>query len=188
MVDEVVSMNKKVHKFKGKMQLTYEEYFHRRFDRQVQLIKEFERVFGLKKTFEIVGKANEKFAVESTEKQIAERQLIRNFEEFKTYVKKENSSPFWSHVLTITYPQETSNKIVFNVTECLWAKTFKELNAADIGYILCCRPDFAIARAYHPNIRLKRTKTLMQGDRYCNHTYYWKELKVNKKPSPNQKR
>ena len=78
--------------------------------------------------------------------------------------------------------------IEFNVTECLWAKTFKELNAADIGYILCCRPDFAIARAYHPNIRLKRTKTLMQGDSYCNHTYYWKELKVNKKPSPNQKR
>jgi hypothetical protein len=163
------------HKFKAKMQLSYEEYFHRRFDRQVQLIAEFERVLGRKKAFEVVGKANEKLVVKSVRKQMAEKEPIKNFEEFKAYVKKENRSPFWSHALTFTYPEETPKKLVFNVTECLWAKTFKELNATDLGYILCCHPDFATARAYHPNIRLKRTKTLMQGDSHCNHTYYWKE-------------
>jgi len=49
------------------------------------------------------------------------------------------------------------------------------MNAADLGYDICCHPDFELARAYHPKIRLKRTKTLMQGDGYWNHTYYWKE-------------
>ena len=154
--------------------MTYEEYFRGRFDRQVQLIKEFERVFGRKRTFEIVGKANEKFAVEFIKKELKEKP-IKNFEEFKALVKQDMRSPFWSHVLTVTFPEETPQKIVFNVTECLWAKTFKELNATDLGYILWCRPDFAMARAYHPNIRLKRTKTLMQGDSYCNHAYCWKE-------------
>jgi len=169
-------MNKKTqHKFKGKMQLTYEEYFHRRFDRQVQLIQEFERVLGRKKTFEIVGKANEKFAVESLKKEMNEREPIRSFEDYKALVKHDFNSPFWSHTLAVTFPEETDKKLVFNVTDCLWAKTFKELNATDIGYILCCRPDFAMARAYHPNIRLRRTKTLMQGSSCCNHTYYWKE-------------
>jgi hypothetical protein len=55
------------------------------------------------------------------------------------------------------------------------AKTFKELNATDIGYVLNCRPDFAMAKAQHPKLRLKRTQTLMQGDDCCNHTWYWKE-------------
>jgi hypothetical protein len=57
----------------------------------------------------------------------------------------------------------------------LWAETFKKMNATDLGYNTCYRPDFAMARAYHPKIGLERTKTLMQGDGYCNHTCYWKE-------------
>ena len=90
-------------------------------------------------------------------------------------MKEKDKSPFWTHVLTATYPEETPVKLSSHTTECLWAKTFKEMNATELGYILICRPDFAKARACHPKIRLKRTKTLMQGDSYCNHTWYWKE-------------
>jgi len=155
--------------------LTYEEYFHRRFDSQVQLVRELERVLGRKKAFEIVGKASEKSAVENVKKDIAEEGQMKNFEEFKEGMKKEESSPFWTHTLTVEYLEETPKKTATRVTECLWAKTFKELKATDIGYILSCKPDFAMARAQHPKLRLKRTKTLMQGDDCCNHTWYWKE-------------
>jgi hypothetical protein len=171
------SMNKKTrHKFKAKMPpLTYEEYFHWRFDGQVRLIRELERVLGRKKAFEIVGKASEKFAVKSVKREIAEKGPIKNFEEFREGMKKDEGSPFWTHTLTVKYLEETPKKFATCVTECLWAKTFKELNATDIGYVLSCRPDFAMARAQHPKLRLRRTKTLMQGDSYCNHTWYWKE-------------
>jgi len=155
--------------------LTYEEYFHWRYDSQVRLVRELERALGKKKAFEIVGKSIEKSIAESAKKKIAEKGPMKNFEEFKADMKKGESSPFWAHTLTVKYLEETPKKFATRVTECLWAKTFKELNATDIGYVISCRPDFAMARAQHPKLRLKRTKTLMQGDNCCNHTYYWKE-------------
>ena len=169
-------MNKETsHKFQKKMELTYEQYFHARYDRMVHLAREFERVLGREKAFEIIGKAIEKAAVESVKKQMAERGSIKNFEDFKAFVKEEQSSQFWSHAVSVTYPEETPKKFVICITECLIAKTFKEMNAADLGYIMCCHADFATAKAYHPKIRLKRTKTLMQGESCCDQTYYWEE-------------
>jgi hypothetical protein len=169
-------MNKKTpHKFQEKFELTYEQYFREVFGPIVHLARELERVLGREKAFEIIRKAGERYAVEWTRKQMAEKGPIKNFEDFKAFVKEEDKSQFWSHALTLTYAEETPKKIVYRITECLWAKTFKEMNAADLGYIMICHSDFATAQAYHPKIKLKRTKTLMQGDSYCDHTYYWEE-------------
>jgi len=157
------------------MDLAYEQYFHARYDSIVRLARELERVLGREKAFEIIRKASEKLAVENVKKQMAKRKPFKNFEDFVAFLEESDRSPFWSHVLTLTYPEKTPKKLVNKVTECLWAKTFKELNATDLGYLMICHPDFATAQAYHPKIKLKRTKTLMQGDNYCDHTYYWKE-------------
>jgi hypothetical protein len=162
------------HKFKEKMELTYEQYWQNRFCSVVNLAKALEHAFGKDRTFEIIRKWNEESATESVKSRMSKKP-IKNFEDFKRFFKNEYGSRFWTHVLTLDYPQETSKKLSCHVTECLAAKTFREMNATDLGYILCCHPDFAMARAYHPKLRLKRTKTLMQGDTYCNHTYYWKE-------------
>ena len=169
-------MDKKTpHKFQEKMELTYERYFHARYDGMVQLVREFERVLGREKAFEIVGKNREKVGLEHIRKQMAERGPIKNFEDFKAFVKEEQRSPFWSHAVTVTYPEETPKKFVIRITECLIAKTFKEMNATDLGYTMCCHSDFATTQAYHPKIKLRRTKTLMQGDSHCDQTYYWEE-------------
>jgi hypothetical protein len=169
-------MSKKTpHKFQEKMDLTYEQYFRNVYRQMVYLARELERVQGREKAHEIIRKAREKYAVESTRKEMAERGPIKNFEDFKALAKEGLESPFWSHTLTMTFPEETPKKIVHHITECLWAKTFKEMNATDLGYIMSCHPDFATAQVYHPKIKLKRTKTLMQGDSYCDHTYYWEE-------------
>jgi len=168
-------MNKKTpHKFQEKMDLTYEQYFQSRFRGTVGLARALERAVGRRKAFEIIKKWAEKSAVESVKNQLSKKP-IENFEDFKLLVKEENKSPFWKHVLTWTFTEETPKKLSYHITECLWAETFKKMNATDLGYMLSCRPDFATARAYHPKIRLKRTKTLMQGDDYCNHAYCWKE-------------
>ena len=170
-------MKKKTpHKFQEKMQsgMTYERYFQDRYRSPVGLARAFELALGRKRTIEIVKKWAEKSGTESAKNQ-SSMKPIKKFEDFGLFMKEEDESPFWTHVLTKTYPEETPVKLSCRITECLWAVTFKKMNATDLGYNICCRPDFAMARAYHPKIRLKRTKTLMQGDGYCNHTYYWKE-------------
>lgn len=169
------SMNKKTpHKFQEEMELTYEQYFQSQYRRIVGLAGAFERAVGRKRAFEIIKKWAEKSAVESVKNQLSKKP-IKKFEDFKLLMKEEDKSPFWKHVLTMAHPEETPVKFSCHITECLWAETFKKMNATDLGYVLSCRPDFAMARAYHPKIRLRRTKTLMQGDGYCNHTYCWKE-------------
>ena len=167
-------MNKTSHKFQDKMELTYEQYFRTSVQSTVELAKAFEDVLGKDRTFKIIKKWTEKSAAESV-KNMMSKKPIKNFEDFKRLRKEQEKTPAWKHMLTLTHPEETPTKFCYNVTECLWAKTFKDMNATDLGYILCCGQDFAQARAYHPKMRLKRTKTLMQGDNHCNHIYCWKE-------------
>jgi len=169
-------MNRKTrHKFREKMELTYEQYFRDRCDEMVHLARELERILGRKKALEIMGKARKRYIVKLTRKEMAEKGPIKSFEDFKTREKNENASRFFSHILTLTYAGETSKELTLHVTECLWAKMFRKMNAADLGYVMFCNPDFAYAQACHPKIRMRRTKTLMQGDSYCNHTFYWEE-------------
>ena len=173
-VDEGKSMNKVPHKFQEKVQsgMTYEEYFRDKCHEMVCLAEEIEQVLGRKKALEIMGKARERFIVDLTRK---ERGPVDSFEEFKAGEKNENASPYFSNTLTLTYAEETANKLKLHVTECLWAKVFKEVNATDLGYVLHCQPDFAYAQACNAHIKMRRTKTLMQGDSYCDHTFYWEE-------------
>jgi len=162
-------MKKKTpHKFQEKVQsgMTYEEYFRDKCHEMVCLAEELERVLGRKKALEIMGKARERYVVEITKKG---RGPVKSFEDFKAREKAR------AHSIVLTYLEETSNKLALHVTECLWAKVFKEMNATDLGYVLHCQPDFAYAEACHPRIKMRRTKTLMQGDSYCDHTFYWEE-------------
>lgn len=167
-------MEEKVpHKFQEKMELTYEEFFRARYDRAIQLARELEQVLGRQKAFEIISKACQKYAVESVKKQMEERKPIKNFEDFKAFMKEEQKSGRWSHIVTRTLTEEKPNELIIHSSECLIAKMFKEMNAVDLGLIMCCNTDFATARIYHPQLKLRRTKTLMKDD-YCEKIYYWK--------------
>jgi len=62
------------------------------------------------------------------------------------------------------------------VTECLWAKIFreaKEPDAVDIGYAFGCYPEFVITQTFNPQFKLILTKTLMQGHDCCNQRTVW---------------
>ncbi len=50
---------------------------------------------------------------------------------------------------------------------CLPAKLFREMNAADIGFVIECAPAAALARAFNPKIILTNPKNLMKGDSVC---------------------
>ena len=61
--------------------------------------------------------------------------------------------------------EHSENVQIYKVTKCLWADTFREADASDIGYALWCHGDYAMARSEKK--KLERKTTLMEGQDYC---------------------
>jgi hypothetical protein len=63
---------------------------------------------------------------------------------------------------------ESSDKIYqAKFTQCLPAKLWREMNAADLGYALECSSVDAMAKAFNPKMKGAVPKTLMKGDSEC---------------------
>lgn len=73
----------------------------------------------------------------------------------------------WKDRLTLEIIQENEDVFEVKYTECLWAKTFREANASEIGYEGICYQDYPTVKQFNPDITLIREKTLMQGDDCC---------------------
>jgi hypothetical protein len=122
---------------------------------------------------------SEKFAAmlkrvidEAAEKRSAERAKKLGKNDMEAFTRDLNPpNRFWRTVLTYQIVESTPKAFELKVTECLWAKTYREANAADLGFLLTCYGDYALARGFNPKMRMTRTKTLMQGDAFCNHRY-----------------
>ena len=84
-----------------------------------------------------------------------------------------NPDPFWQHALSTEIVEDKEKAFEIKVTECLWAKTFREAQAGDIGYATICYQDYAMSRGFSSKLEMIRTKTLMQGDEYCDHRWVW---------------
>ena len=69
--------------------------------------------------------------------------------------------------------EDTETAFELKVSECLPAAVFRDADAAEIGYASVCWGDYAWAQGFNPKIKLVRDKTLMEGDKYCNHRYIW---------------
>ena len=93
----------------------------------------------------------------------------RELPDFAQFFK--SPDPFSANTLTFKIVQDSDKVFEMRVSECLWAKTFKEANAADLGFKLVCSADYVTAEAFNANIKLIRDKTLMQGHDCCNHKY-----------------
>jgi hypothetical protein len=87
----------------------------------------------------------------------------------------ETPPPLFQHALVYEIVEDTPKAFEVRISKCLWAKTFRDEDAAALGYAAICYPDFGVARGYSPKMKLVRTKTLMQGYEYCNHRYEWSE-------------
>ncbi len=77
----------------------------------------------------------------------------------------------FNRALTFDVIEDTPKAFEVKVKECLWAKTFRDAKSEDLGYVLSCYGDYASAEGFNPKMRMIRTKTLMQGDEFCNHRY-----------------
>ena len=59
----------------------------------------------------------------------------------------------------------------YNVTRCRYAEMYRALGIPELGIILSCGRDFALGDAFNPDLKLKRTQTLMEGASHCDFRY-----------------
>ncbi len=80
---------------------------------------------------------------------------------------KQAAEGFYKQRATFEFISSDENILELKVVECLWAKTFREADASEIGYAGFCYQDYPEVKAFNPNIKLIRETTLMQGHDCC---------------------
>jgi len=162
--------------FQNKMDITVYEHFKDKSSKLVSLIHELERVLGKDKAHEIVSDWAEKNAVNDVQTVVMslDRQ-IESFDDVKLLLRQWVDALNKDNMEIVKITEETSTKSICIVTECIYAKVFNDLDAADIGYLLHCKQDFPATPAIHPNIKLRRSKTRMEEHDCCDFEYYWED-------------
>ncbi len=156
------------HKFQQDAGLSVAQVFSFAYVPQIGVLRGIEKEMG-----------SEKFA--SLLKRIIDEDTEKGFAEFAKKAGRNDLAAFtgrfrqkggmFDKTLTFEIVEDTPKAFEVKVTECLWAKTYRDANAGDLGYLLSCYGDYASARGFNPKMRMIRTKTLMQGDAFCNHRY-----------------
>ena len=162
-------------KWDYKVEMSIKEYFnapmvlpHKGF---VLLVRELEKVLGKEEAHKLVGDMMERERV----KAIKERVKKKPYNSIQEWVQDKEAISMWSYANIDEPTVVTENTRICNTVGCLWADTFREWGAEDIGYVFACKGDFAAVAAQHPNLRLERTKTLMQGDDCCDFRFIWEK-------------
>jgi hypothetical protein len=59
--------------------------------------------------------------------------------------------------------EQSRDALGLDVTRCRYAEFYKELGEPELGFLLVCTADFAVADGFDPDIKLTRTQTIIQG-------------------------
>jgi hypothetical protein len=146
--------------------MTFKQVYDFAFNDYIQVLKVLENDIGREKFLPMLQNAASTTAAEQLKRNAPPppKNTLAAFTSF-------DDQYFWSHVLARSIVENTEKAYEMRVTECLWSETFRAAGAADIGYATICHPDYAMASAFNPKIRMVRTKTLMQGQDCCNHRW-----------------
>jgi len=170
---EVQKAVEKKHKFQEDSGMSYEEVFNFAFNfRVIPLLQNLAQRLKGRDFIEMLKAMTNEMNI-GWGREAARISPKNDLAAFTSGNKKRFSSPFWNHVLTYTIVEDTKKVFEKKITECLFAKTFREANASDIGYATHCYGDFGFVEGFNPKIRLTRTKTLMQGDDCCHFRWVW---------------
>ena len=156
------------HKFLKDAGMSFADVFKFSYADQLPLLRGLEREIGSEKLTAMLKRIIDDLAGKQAAEQA--KKLGRNdLAAFTQELREPNS--FFQNLLTFEIIEDTPQALETRVTECLWAKTYREANAGDLGYVLTCYGDYAAAQGFNPKMRMIRTKTLMKGDDFCNHRY-----------------
>lgn len=161
-----------VHKFAAESGMSFQDVFDFAFrNYYIRCLQSLADEIGREKFLDMVKRTNSASAAKR-QREWAKTLPKTDFEAFVS-IGKQRRNRFVEHVLTDEVIEMRPDFLRMKITECLWAKVFREAGAADIGYAAICHPDVAMASAFNPKIRLERPTTLMQGHDCCDFRYSW---------------
>ena len=67
--------------------------------------------------------------------------------------------------------EEAADAFAIRITRCRYAEVYKELGEPELGFLLVCGGDFAVADGLGGDVELTCTQTIMQGSDHCNFRY-----------------
>lgn len=155
---------KKTHK---KFPISFEQYFRDKYGYYVGFMKKFIQYMDDETVLTMIKKATDEY------NQL--RKPNMDAKSVKAFANNMLENKIYKKCLDLETLELTDNVFEVKVTNCLWAKTFRDKNAANIGYATMCHGDFSSATAYNSKLKLERTKTLMEGHDYCNHRFIWND-------------
>ena len=146
--------------------ITWREYFNTPWMLPhkgiVRLTRRLEQELGKEKAHRIIKEVAYELAYEDTKKKI-EGIMVNSLEDIPT---------------AMDAIREQRMKVGSGKSKdgyCLWAKTWREMGAGDIGYLWNCNADEAIMVAFSPHIKLSQGETLMTGNSFCDNRPEWVE-------------
>jgi hypothetical protein len=82
---------------------------------------------------------------------------------FKTYARDD--------ALEYDVIEHTPDAYAIDIRRCRYAEFYKELGEPELGFLLVCTADFAVADGFGADVKLARTQTIMQGADHCDFRY-----------------
>lgn len=159
----------KEHKFLLDSEMTLQEVYDFSYKQwYIPAMKNLMEQIGKDKFIELLTKSSDMLYERNKESEINynERTLLVWSNNIKEASKKMEDR--------LTYEIIKDDEEVFEIkyTECLWAKTFREENASEIGYAGVCCQDYGMTKKFNPKLKLDRKTTLMQGNDSCHFKWY----------------
>lgn len=152
------------HKFESDSGMTMQQVFNFAFrGNYIPVMKNLMKQIGKENFLEMLKKSSE-MQYESDEDAYFKNKerTLKTWSDFSKKLMKD-----WDNRLTGEILTDTENVLEIKYTECLYAKTFREADAGDIGYAALCYGDYPWTKQFNPKLKLIREKTLMQGDDCC---------------------
>ena len=140
----------------------------------LEIERELEKTIGREKSLELIGKVSERLVKEQVAEMLKEMP-INSFEDFLKLFQSIGDEGMWDKLNVDEYVKVGEYVREAKTVQCIYADIWRKWSAPEVGYQWHCAIDFAMAEEIHPNYRLERTKTLMQGDDCCNFRMIWEE-------------
>jgi len=67
--------------------------------------------------------------------------------------------------------EQSQDAFGIDVTGCRYAEFYRALGEPELGFLLVCSADFAVAEGVGPDVKLTRTQTIMEGASHCDFRY-----------------
>src|SRR5918999_1360897 len=114
--------------------------------------------FGRDRVFEVARRVIVDVARDQG-RQLAERMGGNSLSHFATALEDwQKGDAYRMDVL-----RQDDERFDFNVTRCRYAEMYRALGIPEVGALLSCNRDGALIEGFNPDVKLRRTQTIMEG-------------------------